>query len=243
MKSILLWASPGIALAQQAPPGDIYVEEGEEDLADKVAFIDDSKTPTGVAEVPLTDISVEAFSSQVELAGPGQWLFPSDGNRTGHQTEFKKGWGTGPALKSLPFRPLSKKRQLDQKCRTNAAFGFETECAPVLPHDHGLSNRKPLARTLSHRRRQLGPHVHRRRAPWPTGPSTTSSPSYKETSVPRRTTEPASARRARAPGSRRVLRKSPARHRLESPPPATSARRSRQCSTWARPPLRATSRP
>jgi hypothetical protein len=28
MKSILLWASLGIALAQQAPPGDIYVEEG-----------------------------------------------------------------------------------------------------------------------------------------------------------------------------------------------------------------------
>ena len=25
MKSILLWASLGIALAQQAPPGDIYV--------------------------------------------------------------------------------------------------------------------------------------------------------------------------------------------------------------------------
>ena len=87
------------------------------DLADKVAFIDDSKTRTGVAEVPLTDIAVEAFS-------PGPWPFPSDGNRTGHQTEFKKGWGTGPALKSLPFRPLSKKRQLDQKCRTNAAFGF-----------------------------------------------------------------------------------------------------------------------
>jgi hypothetical protein len=100
------------------------------DLANKVVFIDDSKTPTGVAEAPLTDISVEAFSSQVELAGPGPWLFPSDGNRTGHQTEFKKAWGTGPALKSLPFRPLSKKRQLDQKCRTNAAFGFETECAP-----------------------------------------------------------------------------------------------------------------
>ena len=94
MKSILLWASPGIALAQQAPPGDIYVEEGEEDLADKVAFIDDSKTPTGVAEVPLTDIAVEAFRHQIDLAGPGPWLFPSDGNRTGHQTEFKKTWRT-----------------------------------------------------------------------------------------------------------------------------------------------------
>jgi len=64
------------------------------DLANKVVFIADSKTPTGVAEVPLTDIAVEAFRSQLELAGPGAWLFPSDGNKTGHQTEFKRAWRT-----------------------------------------------------------------------------------------------------------------------------------------------------
>ena len=63
------------------------------DLANKVVFITDSKTPTGVADVPLTDMALDAFRSQIELAGPGQWLFPSDGNKTGHQTEFKKIWG------------------------------------------------------------------------------------------------------------------------------------------------------
>jgi hypothetical protein len=47
------------------------------DLTNKVVFIPDSKTPTGVAEVPLTDIAVGAFASQIELAGPGSWLFPS----------------------------------------------------------------------------------------------------------------------------------------------------------------------
>src|SRR5215831_13879022 len=31
------------------------------DLANKLVFIPDSKTPTGVAEVPLTDIALEAF--------------------------------------------------------------------------------------------------------------------------------------------------------------------------------------
>ena len=41
------------------------------DLANKVVFITDSKTPTGVAEIPLTDIAVEAFRNQMELAGPG----------------------------------------------------------------------------------------------------------------------------------------------------------------------------
>jgi integrase len=41
------------------------------DLANKTIFISDSKTPTGVAEVPLTDIAVEAFRSQIGEAGPG----------------------------------------------------------------------------------------------------------------------------------------------------------------------------
>jgi len=39
------------------------------DLANKTIFISDSKTPTGVAEVPLTDIAVEAFRSQIEEPG------------------------------------------------------------------------------------------------------------------------------------------------------------------------------
>jgi len=73
------------------------------DLANKVVFIADSKTPTGVAEVPLTDIAVEAFRSQIDLAGPGPWLFPSDGNRTGHQTEFKKTWRTTLRKAGVPY--------------------------------------------------------------------------------------------------------------------------------------------
>ena len=73
------------------------------DVANKVVFIDDSKTPTGVAEVPLTDIAVEAFRNQIELAGPGPWLFPSEGNRTGHQTEFKKTWQTTLRKAGVPY--------------------------------------------------------------------------------------------------------------------------------------------
>ena len=66
------------------------MKKDQVDIANKVVFIPDSKTPTGVADVPLTEMAVEAFRSQIELAGPGQWLFPSDGNKTGHQTEFKR---------------------------------------------------------------------------------------------------------------------------------------------------------
>jgi integrase len=62
------------------------------DVRNKVAFIADSKTPTGISEVPLTDLAVEAFENQLELAGPGPWLFPSVRNRGEHQQDFKKVW-------------------------------------------------------------------------------------------------------------------------------------------------------
>jgi len=73
------------------------------DLANKLIFIADSKTPTGVAEVPLTDIAVEAFRSQIEIAGPGPWLFPSSKNPTGYQTNFKKTWERALRKAELPY--------------------------------------------------------------------------------------------------------------------------------------------
>ncbi|MEZ5401167.1 MAG: tyrosine-type recombinase/integrase [Bryobacteraceae bacterium] len=62
------------------------------DLVNKVVFISDSKTPTGVAEVPLTDLAADAFRSQMELAGASPWLFPSPKSPTGYQTTFRKTW-------------------------------------------------------------------------------------------------------------------------------------------------------
>ena len=73
------------------------------DLANKLVFIADSKTPTGVAEVPLTDIAVEAFRSQIEIAGPGPWLFPSPRNPKGYQTNFKKTWERALRKAGLPY--------------------------------------------------------------------------------------------------------------------------------------------
>jgi integrase len=68
------------------------MKKDQVDLANKVVFIADSKTPTGVSDVPLTDIAVEAFRNQMELAGPGQWLFPSSHKPGEHQSDSKKTW-------------------------------------------------------------------------------------------------------------------------------------------------------
>ena len=70
------------------------VRKDQVDLANAVVWIPDSKTPTGVGEVPLTDLAVEAFRSQLLLAGPGPWLFPSNRNSRGYQASFKRIWRT-----------------------------------------------------------------------------------------------------------------------------------------------------
>ena len=62
------------------------------DLENGTVWIPDSKTPNGVAEVPLTEIAVEAFRSQLAISGPSQYLFPSDENADGYQKTFKTVW-------------------------------------------------------------------------------------------------------------------------------------------------------
>jgi len=50
------------------------------DFLNKTVWIPDSKTPNGAAELPLTEVAIQAFRSQMLLAGPGEYLFPSDLN-------------------------------------------------------------------------------------------------------------------------------------------------------------------
>jgi integrase len=62
------------------------------DLENAVVWIPDSKTPNGVAEVPLTEMAVEAFRSQLAISGPGLYLFPSGEQPDVHQKSFKTVW-------------------------------------------------------------------------------------------------------------------------------------------------------
>ena len=47
------------------------------DLENRTVWIPDSKTPNGVAEVPLTEIAGDAFRRQLASGGQGEYLFPS----------------------------------------------------------------------------------------------------------------------------------------------------------------------
>jgi integrase len=73
------------------------------DLENAVVWIPDSKTPNGIAEVPLTDLALEAFREQIGISGPGAWLFPSDENPTGHQQTLKTVWHATLRRAKVPY--------------------------------------------------------------------------------------------------------------------------------------------
>jgi integrase len=62
------------------------------DLQNAFVWIPDSKTSTGVAEVPLSPLALEAFKDQLQVAGPGSFLFPSNRNPSGFITTLKTIW-------------------------------------------------------------------------------------------------------------------------------------------------------
>jgi integrase len=72
------------------------------DLENKIVWIPESKTPNGVAEVPLTDLAVEALRDQMQLAGDSSYLFPSE-IAVGHQTTFKTVWRLTLRRAKVPY--------------------------------------------------------------------------------------------------------------------------------------------
>ncbi len=66
------------------------VKKDQVDLQNGLIWIPDSKTPNGIAEVPLTSIAREAFRDQMLVAGEGPFLFPCDLNSTGPQKSLRR---------------------------------------------------------------------------------------------------------------------------------------------------------
>jgi len=74
------------------------------DLVNKVVWIPDSKTPNGVAEVPLTELAVAAFSDQIKIGDDkDEFVFPSEKNVIGHQTTFKTAWAATLRRAKVPY--------------------------------------------------------------------------------------------------------------------------------------------
>jgi integrase len=73
------------------------------DLANAVVWIPDSKTPNGIAEVPLTPLAIQAFHRQMAISGDGPFLFPSERNSTGHHKNLRRTWQRTLARAKVPY--------------------------------------------------------------------------------------------------------------------------------------------
>jgi integrase len=68
-----------------------------------VVWIPDSKTPNGIAEVPLTPLAAEAFRHQLRLSPCSPYLFPSDENPGSHQKSLKTVWHSTLRRAKIPY--------------------------------------------------------------------------------------------------------------------------------------------
>jgi integrase len=79
------------------------MKKDQVDLSNAYVWIPDSKTPNGIAEVPLTEMARNAFRDQLLLAGNSPWLFPNDSTSTGYQQSFKKTWSSTLRKANIPY--------------------------------------------------------------------------------------------------------------------------------------------
>lgn len=63
----LPWEVCGLALYKELAP----MRKDQVDLENGVVWIADCKTPNGVAEVPLTEIAMEALGDQIKISSVG----------------------------------------------------------------------------------------------------------------------------------------------------------------------------
>jgi len=75
----------------------------QKDLSNAVAWIPDSKTPNGIAEVPLTPLAAEALRRQMAITPESPFLFPSDRNPKGYQATFKTVWSKTLRRAKVPY--------------------------------------------------------------------------------------------------------------------------------------------
>jgi integrase len=81
-------ADPGLRVYKELLP----MKKEQVDFANAVAWIPDSKTPSGISELPLSEFALEAFRNQIAIAGRGEFLFPSDQTPTKPVKSAKTAW-------------------------------------------------------------------------------------------------------------------------------------------------------
>jgi integrase len=77
------------------------------DLENSLVHVPDSKTPTGIGDMPLTELAWEAFKAQIEQARDSEYLFPSPSPnaKKPHITSLRKIWEKTLRRAGVPYFP------------------------------------------------------------------------------------------------------------------------------------------
>ena len=97
--AIRIIAETGLRVKKELLP----MKKDQIDFLNAVLWIPDSKTPNGVAEIPLTKLALEAFQNQVAISGNGEFLFPSDRNPRGHLGSLRTAWRKALKRAGIPY--------------------------------------------------------------------------------------------------------------------------------------------
>jgi len=84
------------------------MKKSQVDLENSVVHIPDSKTPSGVGDMPMTEAARRAFSAQIEQASASDYLFPSPSRRAKkpYVTSLRKIWEKTLQRAGVPYFPL-----------------------------------------------------------------------------------------------------------------------------------------
>jgi integrase len=97
--AIRIIAETGLRAEKELLP----MKKDQIDFLNAVLWIPDSKTPNGVAEIPLTKLALEAFRNQIAISGNGEFLFPSDLNPEGHLRSLRTAWRKALKRAGIPY--------------------------------------------------------------------------------------------------------------------------------------------
>jgi integrase len=97
--AIRIIAELGLRVKKELLP----IRKSQIDFLKAVVWIPDSKTSNGVAEIPLSEVALDAFQKQVAISGTGEFLFPSDLNAKGHLRSLRTAWRETLRRAGIPY--------------------------------------------------------------------------------------------------------------------------------------------
>ena len=84
------------------------MQKSQVDLENHLGHVLDSKTPNGVADMPMTNLAYQAFQDQIEATPGSEYLFPTPrrGSRKPYLGSLKKIWASTLGRANVPYFSL-----------------------------------------------------------------------------------------------------------------------------------------